>query len=406
MANNDMLKYGDGKNTTQRTFNASSSNSGYIKTSPKNKKDTKMQTSYRTENNNVYDIYKEASSGRYYIVDKNGKQSYFSNPNAIAAINKNKPETIWKSGPGGYNYVPPAANFSFTTPATTNNYNNNVGYDYGGGGAGGYGGYGDYGNYGDDLYSRLIQQIEQIQHPKEWTAEELAELFGVSDYYNLDKILSTYNEATDKYYTDAIAEQIKDNDEALRNSSYYANSLLNEYLRSYNNTAPTTIGKGVLAANTIKSMFGADQANEQAASDLNSIVESYREAWKAALEDNKLKAREEYNDLGKYLLQNGLSLNTAQVQNYVKQLQSAATAYTGLRNAQSKMTEANANAYAEALKGALATNQYNAGRASENILRNAYQMQYGNIPGINWQTVYNNANHDANITYSDKSSKD
>lgn len=382
MANNDMLKYGDGKNKNKQ------------KTLTYKPKDTKMLTTYITAKGNEYPIWKDASTGQYYIIDKTGKRSNFSNQKAINLINQNKPMCISKESYGAGKY----SNKSGTPVG-------NVEVNTGGGGGGYTPSYGGYSDNTGDLYNRLLEQIEQIQHPKEWTVDELAEHFGVKDYYDLNYLLSTYDNATNKYYTDAIDAQIKDNDEALRNSSYYANNLLNEYLRSYNNTAPTSIGKSTLAANTIKSMFGADQANEEAASNLNSIVESYREAWKAALEDNKLKARDEYNDLGNFLLQGGLNLNTSQVQNYVNQLEAAAKAYTGIRNAQSTLASDYANAYQSALQGALTTNAYSASQAGNNLLRNAYQQYYSHIPGVNWETVYNNANRDTAITYSDKASK-
>ena len=35
----------------------------YIQTKPKNKQDKKMKTTYKTANDNIYNIYKEKSSG-------------------------------------------------------------------------------------------------------------------------------------------------------------------------------------------------------------------------------------------------------------------------------------------------------------------------------------------------------
>ena len=355
----------------------------YIKTSPKNKKDTKMKTTYKTANDNIYDIYKEKSSGRYYIVDKNGKASYFTNANAIDTIKTNKPMTIWKDGPGGYNYN-----------ANTGNQNSSGGGASDGGGYYGGGG-GDYsGSYWDADIAGLKEQLEALAHPKVWTPDELAELYGVKDQYNMDYLLKQYNDATNKYYTDAIATQEDANTDAEKNNSAYASSLLRNYINSYANAAPTAVGKGTLAANALSTQLGADKSNEEASANLNSIINSYKEAWDSELAQNDLKARQDYNTLGTWLLNQGTALNASQVQNYINELKALETYYAAARNAQSTVAQTAASAYQQNANAALANNS----AAREDAMRQIYRWKYGETNN-NWQKAYNQTNRDEAIKH-------
>lgn len=357
----------------------------YIQTKPKNKQDKKMKTTYKTANDNIYDIYQEKSSGRYYIVDKNGKASYFQNPNAISTIKTNKPMTIWKDGPGGYNY-----NSSTTTKTTSGG---------GGGGSTGGGGYvGGGGDFGGARYDAdiagLREQLEALAHPKVWTPDELAEIYGVKDQYNMDYLLKQYNDATNKYYTDAIATQEDANTDAEKNNSAYASSLLRNYINSYANAAPTAVGKGTLAANALSTQLGADKSNEEASANLNSIINSYKEAWNSELAQNDLKARQDYNNLGLWLTDHGTSLNAASVQNYINELKALETYYAAARNAQSNLANTAASAYQQNANAALA----NGAAAREDAMRQIYRWKYGENNN-NWQKAYNQTNRDEATKY-------
>ena len=376
--NNDMLKYGDGKNKNpQKT----------LKYTPK---DTKMRTTYITEKGNEYPIWKDANTGQYYIIDKTGKRSNFSNQKAINLINQNKLMCISKASYGAGKF----SNKSGTPIDAGGNGGGGGGYS-GGGGGGGY-----YDPYEPDI-AALRQQLEELIHPKVWTADELAALYGVTDQYNMDNILKQYNDATNKYYTDAIASQEEINADAERNNSAYASSLLRNYINGYANSAPTAVGKGTLAANALSTQLGADKANEEASANFNSIINSYNQAWKDELAQNNVKARSDYNALGTWLLNQGTALNAAQVQNYINELTALDTAYTGIRNAQNNLASTAAAAYQQNANAALTANQYNASQAKDNMLRKAYELYYG--PG--WEKAYNNAKQDVSQYNLQSSSK-
>ena len=351
----------------------------YIQTKPKNKQDKKMKTTYKTANDNIYNIYQEKSSGKYYIVDKNGKASYFQNPNAINTIKTNKPMTIWRDGPLGYN----------SNPNNSNNETSGEGGSSVSTGGGGIGGVNFNGDRYDADIAGLREQLETLAHPKVWTPDELAEIYGVKDQYNMAYLLKQYNDATNKYYADAIATQEDANTAAEKNNSAYASSLLRNYINSYANAAPTAVGKGTLAANALNTQLGADKSNEEASANLNSIINSYKKAWDSELAQNDLKARQDYNKLGLWLTDHGTSLNAASVQNYVNDLKALETYYAAARNAQNNLASTAASADQQNANAALASSA----AAREDAMRQIYRWKYGDANN-NWQKAYNQTNKD------------
>lgn len=350
----------------------------YWYTFPANKKDTDTKKFYTTANGNTYSIYQEKSSGKYYIVDKNGKQSYFTNPASIDLINSTKTNGVVDA----FNTAVAKATSAY------NSSNGGGGGGYSGGGGGGYSGGSSDAHY-EELLNEYKTLIDDLKKPKVWTAEELAKHFGVEDQYNMDYLTKMYQDETNKYYTDAIERQTKYNQDSELSNSAYANNLLKSYLSSYQNAAPTALGRGTRAANALTTMLGADMSNETSAANLNSIVNNYIESQKSDLENDKVQARDRYNELGKWLVERGTAVNTAEVQDYINSLKAYETAYAGIRNAQNNLASTAAAAYQQAANAALAQNQYNATKASDNILRQAYKAFYGEN-NANWEKAYYN----------------
>ena len=403
----------------------------YYATKPINNKDTKIKISYKTANNNIYDIYKDHLSNRYYIVDKNGKLSYFTSNQAKNYIDKMLKQTnnkggitITKDANGNYGTAgsnkavsstaaklaaaPPATNLGKTAwqypigyDAAKDTYYNSPEYwanAVGSGGSGsGYGG-GIGGISVDDLFGEdkigLIKDAaENTTIPKVWNKEDLVKFYGVEDEYDMDKLIARYNEKTNKYYGDAIAEQEKDKKEAELNNSRYVNELLNTYVNSYNNAAPTAMGRGTLAANALTTLLGAAETNEAASSDLRSIINDYKESQKAELANNPVLAEDWYNNVGKWLVEQGVNTNSAEVKNYINDLAAYQTAYAGVRNAQKVYNDYLASAYETRAANANTINAINSQMAEDNLLRRMYQLKYlDNETGTNysWQKAYNN----------------
>lgn len=372
-------------------------------TSKKNKKDTSLNKNWVTSNGNTYPIYKEAKTGKYYIVDKNGKQSYFSQQSSINAINNaakgatiNLNTSASKAVTQVAKAVTQAAKDINKSIDTTNrsgmSYDDYMAALEGDGAGGGFGGgYDDLGGY-DDRYEQGLQQYVKdpasaLTKPKVWTADELAKHYGVEDLYNQDYINRMYQDATNKYYTDAVNEQLRYNKDAELSNSLYANQLLRSYVNSYNNAAPTAVGKGAVAANALNTMLGADMANETASSNLNNIVNDYKQQQQKDLVNDIVEARNHYETIGKWLLEQGVNTNTAEVQNYINSLEAYQTAYAGIRNAQVNLAKNAAAAYQQSAQASIANATYNAQNAADNILNKVYQAYYGNYG--NAQAAYN-----------------
>ena len=334
-----------------------------------------------------YDTYK-GSDGNYYYKDGNTYKKADASMSKTIAANK----YICFGNPSSSN-TNKSYNQAKQTIATQGSGGSSRGSSGGGGG----------GSVNNSYYEKLLDQykkeLDELKNPKVWTADELAEKHGLKDQYDYDKILQMYNDATNKYYTDAVNAQRIANMDSERSNAGYANNLLNSYLSGYSNAAPTAVGRGTLAANALSTMLGADVANEEASSNLNSIINSYNEAWKKELAENATTARTQYNDMGKTLLQLGAAYNTAEVQNYINALNAYDTAYTGIRNAQNKLASTTAAAYQNNANAALARNQYN----NANAMSKYYQAYYGNN-GNAWQKAYRNVLDDQATTNTQKSS--
>lgn len=244
--------------------------------------------------------------------------------------------------------------------------------------------------YYKNKIKELTKENEELKNPKVWTAAELAELYGVTDQYDYEKILEQYNNATNKYHDDVIAEQLGYNDDANRMNTTYANNLIKKYLDSYSTQAPTAVGRGVQAANALVNSLNADQTAGEVATNLNSLVRDYEEQRKAELATNATNARTDYNAIGSWLLSQGAKQNESAVQQYVDSLNAYATKYAAARNAQKTLANSAAQTY-----------QYNAQAALNNAAYNNsmkdykyYQYWYGD----NAARAYANSLKDANTT--------
>ena len=354
--------------TTPNTVLNSSSSKANQYQSP-----TKIQApSKLTELRTIYNGNKTywAPDGNYYYSDGT-KMVKITDKNIVKEVAKNLPRSI------GAPATP-----TKSTKSTTTKSSSSGGSGYSGGGGGG-------GSVNNSYYEKLLNEykkkIDELEHPKVYTAAELAKLYDVEDQYNYDKILQMYNDATNKYYNDAIANQVLTNLDAERSNASYGEALLKQYLSGYQNAAPTAVGRGTIAANALSTMLGADKANEEASSNLNSIINSYKEAWQNEIANNATTARQQYNSVGEWLLNKGANLNAADVQNYINTLNAYDTAYSAIRNAQNNLASTAAAAYQNNANAALARNQYN----NANAMAKYYKAYYG-TEGNAWQKAYQN----------------
>ena len=264
--------------------------------------------------------------------------------------------------------------------------------DGGGGGGSTYNYYGGGGGSSstDKHLEELIETIkanaDAEKPPKPLTADEIAEYYGVQDQYNMDYLRNMYNNMTNKYYQDAIADQQRNNDLSSLETANYTNRIARDYIDSYKNAAATASGKGRVAANLLSTMLGADQAQEEQVSNLNQLINQYKETWDAELANNDLLARQYYNNIAKMLVDGGTKLNTANVKNYINDLDAYQTAYTDIRDAQASAAANRAQAYGNNAQAAVLRNAQAAKNIGNNLTRQIYQAYYGD----QWQKAYNN----------------
>lgn len=345
-----------------------------------------------TDKDNEYTVYQD-KNGTYFIIDKNGNRSDFTNKKSIALLDSGEPIKFSKDSRDAlYDKMTAAQNAAKKAS---------------GGGGGYYGGGKSSGKGSDSYYEKLLdeykEKIDALENPKVWTSDELAEHFGVTDKYNMDYLNRMYNDATNKYYEDAIANQIQNKKDSELSTAAYANNLLNKYLNSYKYAAPTAVGRGTLAANALSAMINNDMSSEENSANLNSIINDYREQQKAELANNANLARQQYNNIGTWLLDRGTQNNTSEVQNYINSLNAYDTAYSGIRNAQNNLASTAAAAYNANAQAALTRNAYAASQAGDSLLKRAYELYYGNENNA-WQKAYNTTKYDTATTQLQKSS--
>ena len=220
------------------------------------------------------------------------------------------------------------------------------------GGSGGYGGYGG-GSYYGNVISDLEKRIYELEHPKVYSAQELADIYGID--YNEQNILNDYNKSTNEYYDKAVKEQNDLRTQYAKNNARYVDQVADSYINSYANAAPTAVGRGSLAANALSTQLNAAQINASNDYGMMQSVNNLEEARKAELKENPNLAKQYYNNIGTYLSGLSAELNKSDVKQYVDKLDAYSQMYAADRSYQAYLAQANAAKY-EGLANAAVTN--------------------------------------------------
>lgn len=345
----------------------------------KKQQPTKMKTAYMTANGNTYPIWKEAGTGKYYIVDKTGKVSYFSNPNAISLINQNKAQTISKETYGASTNTTSkktstSTSKPSTTTTTTTTYTPAPVLTSTGGGT-------DTSKldaYIDWLQKKnedLDKRIYELEHPKVMTAEELAEFHDID--YNEQHILDEYNDRTNKYYQDAIDKYYDLRNNLVGQASRNNQRTINDYLGEWTNAAPTAARRGELAANALSAYMNSNYDLNAEDYALNQAQNGLRSEWDAELAANPNTARQQYNLMGTTLASLSANLNTSQVKQYIDQLDAYSQMYAANRAVSAAAAQGVASQYAglanaSAINAESSAKRYNSWEQLYNYYRNAY----------------------------------
>lgn len=205
----------------------------------------------------------------------------------------------------------------------------------------------------DKKIADLEKKIYELEHPKVYSAQELADIYGID--YNEQNILNDYNKSTNEYYDEAVKAQNDLRTQYAKNNARYVDQIADSYIDSYANAAPTAVGRGSLAANALSTQLNAAQLNAANDYGMMQSVNNLEEARKAELKENPNLAKQYYNNIGTYLSGLSAELNKSDVKQYVDQLDAYSQMYAADRSYQSYLAQANAAKYA-GLANAAATN--------------------------------------------------
>lgn len=230
---------------------------------------------------------------------------------------------------------------------------------------------------------RLTNQIADLTRVR--SADELAAIHDIDVDYNSH--LKRYNEATNKYYDSATAEQEKLRTDYLQDNSQFARNLVDSYIDSYRNLAPTP-ARGVAAA--INTMRANQMANDIVSREDYKMLQAknfLEEQRKAELANNPMLAKEYEENIRKYLSSLSANLNTSDVKAGVASLDNYARTYA----AQRKIDAANAAAAATRYSGLAQAATTNANTAAStygnaaNTFKRLQDYYFQTTPNAGWQ---------------------
>ena len=231
-----------------------------------------------------------------------------------------------------------------------------------------------------DALNKQIAELTRVR-----SADELAAIHDIDIDY--DSHLKRYNEATNKYYDSAAAEQEKLRTNYLQDNSQFARNLVDSYIDSYRNLAPTP-ARGVAAA--INTMRANQMANDIVSREDYKMLQAknyLEEQRKAELANNPRLAKEYEENIRKYLSSLSANLNTSDVKAGVASLDNYARTYA----AQRKIDAANAAAAATRYSGLAQAATTNANTAAStygnaaNTFKRLQDYYFQVSPKAGWQ---------------------
>lgn len=207
----------------------------------------------------------------------------------------------------------------------------------------------------------------------------------IADFHDIDydkqHILDEYNERTNKYYDEALRYWNQFGNESANYDLDNARRMRGATWDQYANVAPTATQRGALAAEELANYMSNNLALNEADYAIGQTMNNLRSSWAAELEQNPLAAEQQYNELGNALMNVGLNYNTADVKQYIDQIDAYSKMYAATR-ATDAMNASGAAAKYSGLAQAAANRASGYGYDTNNFktLYNYYLAQTGNNP--------------------------
>ena len=350
-------------------------NYNYNKTSTTTNKTTSNSTTTNKINTMVslngkeYPVYKSAT-GAYYIV-KDGKQyDIQNNANLFRQLNSNKKISLNITNrdikeAGTFSSNTGSSSSSSSSSSSTSKPSTNTTTSSGSSSTTSSAPVTSSGGSNVDYYEDRIARLENenkefkntinelLKEPEVMSAAEAAKHFNINN--NLEDILNDYNTRTKEFYDGMINTQNDLRTSYARNNTQYYDNLLDSYMESYKYAAPTSVGKGTLAANALTNQLNA--GNAIAANDYGMMqsVENLKEAKLAELANNPLLAEQYKNDVNTFLSTLTANNHAADVKQRVAELDAYSDMYASSREEQASLANAASTKYA----GLANANTYN-----------------------------------------------
>lgn len=215
--------------------------------------------------------------------------------------------------------------------------------------------------YEQDIAKR-DETIKELLNPKILSALEVAKILGID--YNEANILKEYNKATNDYYDLAVKELQGIRSDYDKNNTQYLDQIMDSYLNSAKYTAPTTTGKGALAANALSTLLSVAQASAVGDYDMIQDINATNEARKKDIINNTNLARQQYNNLGLALSNLSTTFDQAATKAKVNALDAYSQHYAADNSLRSQLANAQAAKYsglanAASVNASSAVNKYN-----------------------------------------------
>jgi len=162
--------------------------------------------------------------------------------------------------------------------------------------------------------------------PKYYTADDLAKRFGIINDYAT--ILKELQDATAMKFDETETTMKRAEASNLRGQETAYNQYLQDLRSRAANAVASGATKGTMAANSLSSMLGLQEANREPVNTMNELLYDTAQQRGSALSADVVTARNQANEIGKYLGQLSTSMDTNEINMRAAQLAAEAQRYS------------------------------------------------------------------------------
>lgn len=162
--------------------------------------------------------------------------------------------------------------------------------------------------------------------PSYYTADDLAKRFGIVNDYAT--ILKELQDATAMKFDETETTMKRAESSNLRGQETAYNQYLQDLRSRAANAVASGATKGTMAANSLSSMLGLQEANREPVNTMNELLYDTAQQRGSALSADVVTARNQANEIGKYIGQLSTSMDTNEINMRAAQLAAEAQRYS------------------------------------------------------------------------------